>query len=181
MKYNIIILVLILIIILQRSCQTAPSASKPIVTTEIRYDTIEKEIPVYIPEWQTKVKSDTIIKIDTIEVIGDYFSTYVYTDSLINDSLKLFINDSITQNKIKSRQVNYNLIYPTTIITKEYPTIKRALYYGLEIQGNKDQINSFGPKLLYTTKNYHAYSIGLGINENMKPVLGFGIYWKFGK
>lgn len=179
----IIILILIIVIILQRSCKSIPSNSEPIVTIETKYDTIEKEVPVYIPKWHTKIetKTDTLTKIDTVEVLGDYFSTYIYMDSIFNDSLKLYINDSISQNKIKSRQVNYSLIYPTTTIIKEYPIQKRELYYGLGIAGNSNSINSFGPKLLYKTKQGTSYGLGIGVNGDLKPIIGIDLYWKIGK
>ena len=185
MKINfsyIIILVLIIIIIFQGNCNK-PIEPKEIIKTktEVIYDTIEKQIPVYVPKWTTKikVKLDTVEIADTVEILGNYFASYVYNDSLINDSLKLWINDSISQNTIQSRQINYNLIYPTKIITNEIYSPKRQLYGGFNIIGNQNSIQYFGPGLIYTTKKNQAYNLGIGLDNKLKPNLNVGIYWKF--
>lgn len=179
MKNNflfIIILVLIILLLLQRGCNK-PSTPIEVIKTEIIYDTITKEVPIYVPKWHTKIesKTDTFMVIDTVTLIGDYYATYVYQDSLINDSLKFYINDSITQNKIKSRTLNYSLIYPTTIITQVEQT--RHLYGGLSTILGGEQIAT-GPHLLYTTKNNRAYGLGIKFNQELKPIVGVDLYWK---
>lgn len=174
----IVILVLIIVIILQRSCQRPVEPGKTIVKTEIIYDTIIKTIPTYVPQWKTKIIKNTIVETDTVTIVKDYNDIYVYNDSLVNDTVKFFINDTITQNKIKSRTLNYHLNLPTKIITKEVTVNKRELYYGLGIVGNSNAINFAGGELLYIDKHRQGYGIGIGVDGNFKPSLGAKLYWK---
>ena len=119
MKFNkfyfIIIIILIIIILLQKCGGELDKGNRnihdTITTIDTTYATIVKEIPKYIPKWDTKIEyiHDTTKVIDTTYVIGDYYSTYIYKDSLITDTLKLYINDSISQNKIKIRDIKYKL------------------------------------------------------------------------
>ena len=180
--YWIVILALIVIIVLQGSCQKAPVVSEPsvIVKTEIIYDTIEKNVPVYIPKWysKTEVRIDTIKEIDTLKVLGDYYAIYFYSDSLISDSLKLFIKDSVSQNKIQSRKIDYSLVYPTKIITKETSINRREFYIGLGLNTTSNSIGFLGPELMYRSRKKTAYSLGVGINNDLKTVIGFRIYRK---
>jgi hypothetical protein len=181
----IVIIILVIVILLQKC--GGKNTDTPTIITKIdtTYVTVSKEIPTYIPKWKTKIEHDfihdTIIKVDTAYVIGDYYSTYVYQDSLITDTLKLHINDSISQNKIKSRNIKYRLTYPVITVTNTVIEKKHEFYYGLGLAGGKDGLNSFGPELLLRTKHKSAYGLGLGINGNFQPVLSFKMYWKIGK
>ena len=62
-----------------------------------------------------KDKSDLLRSQGKIEeadaVLEEYFATYAYTDTLKKDSVTFIINDTISQNKILSRGIKYNLVY----------------------------------------------------------------------
>ena len=120
--YFVIILALIIVILLQKcggNINPVTSTNDTIRTIDTTYSIVTKEVKTYVPKWHTKTEyvHDTTRIIDTAYVIGDYYSTYSYQDSLITDTLKLYINDSITQNKIKSRDLKYKMVFPTVHIT----------------------------------------------------------------
>jgi len=186
---TIIIVVLVVVIILLRECKNGKEPEpeiERIVKIETKYDTIVKNIPTYIPEYRTRVVTKTIhdtvkLTIDTASILEDYFATYAYIDTVDADSIDLIIFDTISQNKILSRSIDYSLIYPTTTITKEKIINKREFYIGFGLYGNKSQINYLGSEFMLRTKKKQAYGIGIGVNNELKPVGGFKMYWKLGK
>lgn len=185
--YFLIIAILIIVILLQKSCSGGDKVIVPkndtITVTDTSYTTITKYVPTYIPKWHTKKEyiHDTTKLIDTTYVIGDYYSTYFYTDSLISDTLHLYINDSITQNKIQSRSLKYTLKFPTVTITNTVIKSENEFYYGLGLVGSKTGIGFFGPELLLKTKKKSVYGLGVGIDGNFQPNISLRVYWKIGK
>ena len=183
---TIIIVVLVVVIILLRECKNGKEPEpeiERIVKIETKYDTIVKNIPTYIPEYRTRVVTKTIhdtvkLTIDTASILEDYFATYAYIDTVDADSIDLIIFDTISQNKILSRSIDYSLIYPTTTITKERIVNEREFYVGFGIGGNKSQISYLTSELMFRTKKKQIYGIGLGINSNLEPILGFKMSWK---
>ena len=188
---SLIIIGLIIVIFLLRECKGeskgTPIEPVTIVKIETKYDTIVETVETYIPEYRTKVKYKTVhdtveihdtIPIDTASILKDYFATYAYTDTLKKDSVTFVINDTISQNKILSRGINYSLIYPTTIITTEREINKRELYIGFGLGGDKQQLSYVGSELLLRNKKQRIYGIGLGINNSFEPILTFKMSWK---
>ena len=112
-NFQLSIIVVLLFILLLQKCGSggcnppSHSSTDTVKTVDTVYTTITKEIPTYTPKYINHIKyiHDTTKIIDTVYSLGDYYSTYVYKDSLINDTLKLHIQDSITQNKIKARNI----------------------------------------------------------------------------
>ena len=184
---TVIIVVLIVVIILLRECGGGKEKVDPeierIVKIETKYDTIVKSVPTYVPEYRTRVITKTIhdtvkLTIDTASILKDYFATYAYADTIKADSIDLVIFDTISQNKIISRGIDYSLIYPTTTITKEKTVNKREFYVGFGLMGNKSQINYIGSEFMLRTKKKQAYGVGIGLNNEFQPVIGFKMYWK---
>ena len=188
---SLIIIGLIIVIFLLRECKGeskgAPIEPVTIVKIETKYDTIVETVETYIPQYRTKIKYKTVhdtievhdtIPIDTASILKDYFETYAYTDTLKTDSVTFVINDTISQNKILSRGINYSLIYPTTIITTEREINKRELYIGFGLGGDKQQLSYVGSELLLRNKKQRIYGIGLGINSSFEPILTFKMSWK---
>ena len=184
---SVAIAVLIIVILLMRACDKQDPVEPVIITkVETVFDTITKEVPVYKPKYVTKIEyiHDTIIDstpIDTASILKDYFATYVYQDNQELDSLNLTIIDSVSQNKIFARTIQYDLIYPTTTITKEIYLNQRELYWGIGMQGRTDQLNYVGGELLYRNRKKQAYGLGIGINQDLQPVVSGKLYWKIGK
>jgi hypothetical protein len=179
----IIIIVLVVALLLQRACNKNDIVTETTIKTEIKWDTITKVTPEYIPKWKTRTEIDIdtfTVPIDTMAVLKDYYAIYAYSDTISTDSVKIVMNDSITQNKIKSRIVDYKIIYPTITITKETVIKKSQFYYGLGIGAGASNVN-IGPELLYKTKTDQAFGLGLGVNQNLQPSLSVRMYWKIGK
>jgi hypothetical protein len=129
---SLLIVVLIFVIYLMRSCQGENVPTEPTVTrdTITEYITVEKTYPVYVPKvkYVTQVDLDTFsLPIDTTVILSDYYAIKTYEDKQVLDSLNLVITDTISQNQIKSRKIAYNFTYPRkTIIEKHY--IKHDTY-----------------------------------------------------
>jgi hypothetical protein len=184
--YFLIIVTLIIVILLQKSCgggKVIVPENDTITVTDTSYATIIEYVPTYVPKWNTKIKyiHDTTVKIDTSYVIGDYYSTYYYEDSLKTDTLNFHIGDSITQNKIKVRNIKYTLKFPTVTTTNTIIKNKNEFYAGLGLVGSSTGINFFGPELLLRTKKKQVYGLGVGIDGNLQPNLSLRVYWKIGK
>jgi len=188
---SLIIIGLIIVIFLLRECKGeskgAPIEPVTIVKIETKYDTIVETVETYIPEYRTKVKWKTIhdtievhdtIPTDTASILKDYFETYAYTDTLKTDSVTFVINDTISQNKILSRGINYSLVYPTTIISTEREVNKRELYIGFGLGGDKQQLSYVGSELMLRNKKERIYGVGLGINNSFEPIITFKMSWK---
>lgn len=186
---NLLIVVLLIIIFLQRSCTSTPTVTEPQVITKIetKWDTVTVDKPVYIPKWNTKVitKVDSILvntPIDTLEVLKDYYAKNVYIDEISLDSLGVVtITDTIFQNSIFSRQVKSDILVPTTTIVEERYINNREFYYGFGLQGKSSQLNYLGGELLYRDKKRHIYGVGLGVNQNFEPVISGRMYWRLDK
>jgi len=184
--YFLIIVILIIVLLLQKSCgggKVVVPKNDTITVTDTSYATITKYVPTYVPKWSVKKEyvHDTTKLIDTAYVVGDYYSTYFYTDSLISDTLHLYVNDSISQNKIQSRSLKYTLKFPTVTVTNTVIKNKNEFYIGLGLVGSKTGINFFGPELLLRTKKKSVYGLGVGIDGNLQPNISLRIYWKIGK
>ena len=190
---SLTIIGLIIVIFLLRECRGeikgTPVEPVTVVKVETKYDTIVETVETYIPEYRTKVKWKTktvniiievhdTVPVDTLSILEDYFATYAYTDTLKKDSVTFVINDTISQNKILSRGINYSLVYPTTIISTEREVNKRELYIGFGLGGDKQQLSYLGSELMLRNKKERIYGVGLGINNNFEPIITFKMSWK---
>ena len=188
---NLIILVLIVVILLLRQCsgdggEITPSEPTIITKVETKYDTITKEVTKYVPKIVTRIKTeiDTITltqDIDTLSILEDYFAKYVYEDFQQLDSLNLTIKDTISQNKILSRKIFYDLIYPTTTVTETKYINQREFYVGFGLNGTSKQFNYIGGSILYRTKKKQAFGLGIGLNDQFQTILSTQFLWKLGK
>ena len=185
---TLLIVVLIIIILLMRNC-SGNSNPKPkpreIVKTTIEYIPVDKEIPVYIPKWKEKIITDIdtfLVNVDTNAILSDYYAKYYFVDILFLDTLGyVLVEDTVTQNKITSRKVNYKVNIPKITIEKTIYVNEREFYYGLGLAGNPKQLNYLGAEMLYRTKKKQAYGLGVGVNQNFQPVITGRIFWKIGK
>ena len=188
---NLLIVVLVIILLL-RSCggdkdiiSTKISEPTTITKVEIRYDTIKTVVNKYIPKWRDRIviKTDTILaSIDTLAILKDYYAKYVYSDTLMIDTVGYaIINDTITRNSIFSRNVTTNILIPTITQTNTVYINKSEWYWGLNLTGRSSQINYLGGGLLYKSKNKNIYGLGVGVNETFQPVISASYYIKIGK
>jgi len=183
---SLLLVVLVVIIFLMRGCSGTPASTEPRVErdTIIEYVTIEKEYPVYVPKvkYVTRVNIDTFsIPIDTSAILADYYAIRTYEDTQVLDSLDLTITDTVSQNQIVGRKIAYNFTYPRKTIKETVYINQRELYFGLRGIGNLDQINYLGGEMLFRTKKKQVYSFGVGVDQNLVPVIALSMYWKLGK
>jgi hypothetical protein len=185
--YFLIIAILVIVILLQKSCSGGSKVTVPsndtITTIDTVYHTVTKEVATYIPKYTTKIKyiHDVTSTIDTVFVVNDYNSKYVYNDSLKNDTLSLYINDIIFKNKLLSRNIKYTIKFPTVTVNNTVIKNKNEFYTGVGLVGSNTGINYFGPEFLLRTKKKSVYGLGVGVNGNLQPNLSLRIYWKIGK
>ncbi len=163
------------------------------------------EVPKYVPKYVDRVVEKVVkipVDVDSLQIIKDYFSKFVTTDTLSltyefapeitidsigtkpNPTLGFgVVTDTITQNKVISRNVVWNFEVPTiynTTIVKDLP--KTQVYYGFNIAGNKQDIFSTASGgLILKTKTDKLYQLNLGVQTNgdgVVPFIGGGIFWK---
>ena len=183
---SLLIVVLIFVIYLMRSCQgeNVPTEPQIIGDTIIEYVTIEKTYPIYVPKvkYVTKVDIDTFsTPIDTATILADYYSVRTYEDTQVLDSLDLTITDTVSQNQILGRKIAYNFTYPRSTIRETIILNKRELYFGIGVTGNQDQLQYLGGEMVFKNKKRQAYGLGVGVDQNLVPVISARMYWKLGK
>ena len=191
MKYfkniqSLLIVVLIVVIFLMRSCSGTGTPVEPqiIRDTIVESFIIEKTYPVYTPKvkYITQVDIDTFsTPIDTSAILSDYYAIKTYEDKQVLDSLSLTITDTISQNQIKSRKISYTFTYPQTTIRETIILNKRELYFGIGATGNQDQLQYLGGEVVFRNKKRQAYGLGVGVDQNLVPVISARMYWKLGK
>ena len=126
------------------------------VYVHIKADTIYKPIPKYVVKEGRVDSFITYERItDTVEIVKDYESIYVYNDTLKHLYGTFTINDSIQYNRIKSR----NLITEFTIpeITKTVTRPAKRVSFGAQI----------GTGLLYNGKVHAGVYGGIGVNVRL--------------
>jgi hypothetical protein len=152
---------------------------EPTVTTTVEYIEIKSVDTSYIPKWDTLLKVDSIpTLIDTMAILKDYYSKYVYSDTIFIDTFGYaIIKDTITENKISSRIVSKDIKIPITTIEKIYYVNKAEIFYGPTVSTDLNvHLN-----VMYKSKNKNAYIMGIGLNNNIKPTLNVGVLWKLNK
>ena len=180
---TLVIVALVVLLFLQRSCSSSPAPTEKVkVDTLIQFDTIEIIKNNYVPQWKEKIVTqiDTIRDtIDTATVIQDYYSKYFYSDTVKVDTIgNLVINDTICQNTIFKRNINTNIVIPTLHVTKTVYVNKTEFYWGLGLGGNAGQINYIGVDFVLKSKNDQAYGFGVGLDNTMKPAFRGSMLWK---
>jgi hypothetical protein len=116
---------------------------------------------------------------DTIQVLTDYMRKYAYSDTIKIDSNNIvFIQDTISQNKILGRGFSAKLSEKTIIETRTItPKVKNALYLGIITDLRQDKtIDNLGIGAIYRVKNKAL--IGLNLKTGQSVKYGFGFYLK---
>ena len=193
--YLAVIGVLVLIILLQRSC--TPKCDTAIATTkkEIVYDTIwrdvvkveYKKLKVFSTD-TTYLPSDTVFKADPSYdklkiqyqlLVKNYAARNIYRDSLQLDTLGyIVLLDTLQYNKVQSRSYNYNYKLPTVIGFVQTPP-RRQLYIGGGISIDRSLgLSNLQAGLLYKTRKDQIFGLHTGVSQNLEPYLGGSMYWK---
>ncbi len=176
---SVIITLLIAVLIFFIFDKSKYIGDKPIIVKQIDTiyftDTIVKykkgkEIPFEI----YRVLEDTIH--DTIELIRDYSTVKVYSDTIKQDSSTFYIRDTIYKNAIQSREfkaeIGFKTIYNTITITKPE---RSAIYLGF-----LTDLRAFDNKLgLGVGLGYYSPKKGLFLLNATTNQYSLGIYKKF--
>jgi hypothetical protein len=129
------------------------------------------------------IATDTIATHDTAFIMYDYNVSRAYSDTIKQDSNIFVINDTISQNSIKSRSFE-SKITEKTIYVKEFyaEKAKYRLYYG--IRGDFSPLNGLevlSPGLMLNAKNKALIGLNLNINNNNNMSYSGSLYFKIGK
>jgi hypothetical protein len=129
------------------------------------------------------IATDTTTIHDTITVVKDYLTVKVYSDTIKKDSNIFVINDTISQNRIKSRSFE-SKITEKTIYVKEFyaEKAKYRLFYGIRGDFSRDNgLEVLSPGLMLNAKNKALIGLNLNINKNNNMSYSGSLYFKIGK
>ena len=167
-----------------------------VTKVETRIDTVTINSVEYVPKIVNKIvpeyievyKTDTVLvntQVDTAAILQDYYTQYVYQDTLDLDTLgSVTVIDTVSQNKIQSRQFTSNILIPTTTITNTTYINDKGFYYGVSLGVNHQILHSVSGEVLYKTNRNMIYGVGLGLGSDsqlLSPVISGRVYWKIGK
>lgn len=189
---NIVIALLLLVIAVRFLWPSPPpEIAEPIITTITKTDTVftdvVTEVPVYVPQYIDRVVTETVYlppHIDTLKVIEDYYATYIYNDTLAVDTLGFgYLEDTVTQNRIVSRKINWDYKIPiitnTIETTIQLPPIKRTeLYLGLTANGDANGMNYFGSNIGIKTQRNTFFHVGVGLSNWSGIGVNVGMHYK---
>ena len=162
-------------------------------------DTIFIDSIITITEYKPsppKIITETVeipADVDTLAILKDYYSKYLYNDTLQIETFgEAYITDVVTQNRIDSRKVRFDIKIPEiteTIYVKEKDKYKVFLGLGGGFYPEDKSPQSFYGSMLIKTPKDNAYNINIGgavigfENTEIKPFVSLTHYWKikFGK
>lgn len=202
----IVIVLLIGIIVLIRACQPKSIDETEYIriggkkyellskTVDTTYIKVTDTITEYVPKYITRIETEFVeipADIDTLEILKDYYTKYAVNDTIpVNEYGIGIITDTITQNKIISRRIEWDLDIPIvkeTITVKQLP--KNQLYIGAGVGFDKVIfVNQVNAGLLFKTKTDKIYGLNVGLtntnfdlennNGKLTPYVGVSMYWK---
>ena len=164
------------------------------VPGETIHDTISQEVPMYIEGediyHDTTIYVPTLVQVDTSEILKEFYTKMINMDTikLNNNQGFIYLSDSISQNKIISR--NWSSSIKPKIIREPAPLpppVRNQMFIGVDGSwSQKDWVNSLGMGLILKTKKDNLYHVGLGvanrttdgISGEFTPYLNGGVYWK---
>lgn len=178
----LIIAVLICIIIWLHSCDTKSTAvTRTDTQTIIRnnWDTFTKDNTIYKPKWEKVYLTDTVH--DSIPIY-QIIPLVLTKDSIVikNDSTNIkVVYQIISENPLYriNKKIDYSIRYKEIekVITKEISR-KHAYYTGPSVGIGKTSFISLNG--LYEHKGKTIYSLGVGVNTRLEPMLKAGVYWQ---
>lgn len=187
----VIIAILAIIIFYQKGCFGKKQQGSTVNINGTEYEVIKHDIDTFyqIDTQRFYRKGKDIVKIvevvkeipanvDTLSILKDYYSRVFYKDTFkLKDSLGyLVINDTITQNRIYSREFASYINVPTIRETLYLKEFKSLLFLGPAVQLGR--FPSFGGDLHLKTKKDMLIGFGLGFNLNASPYFRGSVGWK---
>jgi hypothetical protein len=194
---HFIILGLIITLVLLQS-DNKPKIKEVIkeVPSEPIHDTVSMEVEVpYAVKGEdiyhdTTIYVPTYMSVDTAAILQAYYFTNSFIDTLKlnNNQGFVFLNQTVSENKIISR--NWSATVKPKIVREpapEPPPIKNQVFFGINGAVSKeDWVNSMGMGVILKTKKDHLYQVGIGVanrtvdgvSGEFRPYIGGGVYWK---
>lgn len=183
--------VLFLLIMLYRAeCGrpvVAPNVDKVVVDGK-KYEVIKKVVDTQYVKYTEKGKSDTVVHDTTIYVkipifdslqldsmVKVYYEMNVFSDTFNLKYCKVYVQDSVQQNRIVGRNWGADLLIPTektTIAVKE--PARNQVYFGPKIDYSTSVIPGVG--LMLKTKRDRLYGVSVSVGKT--PVYGGSLYIK---
>jgi hypothetical protein len=166
--YKNLIIVALLVIILMISKGLYIPNMKPVEI--VRIDTFESVHDTTIYKPGKKILKDTTIydttyllaKIDTGEILKDYFAKNVFKDTISFAEGSVSLVDTISQNKILGRilkaSVTQKIIKEVRELRTPPPPPKAALYWGI-MATKQDEKFGYGGGLMYKTANKGIFQL----------------------
>jgi hypothetical protein len=146
-------------------------------------DTVTQYIPqptfVYVPRVDSFISFQNvpIYVRDTVQILGDYFTKRFYSDPIPSRYGLITVNDTVTQNRITSRDVTFDFSIPSTIEYRSLPK-RNQMWVGIQsfYQPYTGQI-AVGGSLEFL----HKRGIGLEVfgNVNTRGVGEVGVGGKY--
>lgn len=115
-----------------------------------------------------------------IELAKKFEALNTYSQTVPVDTLgTVTIKDTISENQIKNRSVNYNIkerqVFVKETIQQPYMP-KRQVYFGSELGLSSFGINSASVGFLYKDRRDNIYKIGAGMSLSFQPQINVGYY-----
>jgi hypothetical protein len=172
-------LFLLFIIIERQACH--PCKDKTV--TKIQRDTVWKYVPLksiqYVTLYDTVYITKYIWRLKPYQkdsIIKEHLTPALVNREFEDDTIKIFISDTIYQNKIKDEVLAYKLKIPfTTIIPPKKP--RNKIFIGLGAVGNNNQL-FISPEAMLLTKKENYLKLGY---DPVNRAAGFSFGFKIGK
>ena len=181
---SILIVILLGIILFLKNCQEPQVKFETKTETKIEYKEVEIEKEVYVPEYYEKIVTnlDTVLvnnPIDTLEILKEFYSKFYYKDTISLDTLGfIVINDTITQNRIMSRDFTSTLIIPEKTIKQTVYVHPRLFFTGPSMSFTGEGFDRFQWDFYMKDKKNRLYNLGLGVNNKGDGLISTGIKWE---
>ena len=200
---KIIIIISLLVIVFLQTCGIVKKTkeSSTVKINSEKFDIVSKKIDtlyltitkvikgndIYhkvIFEKDNTIKIPVLSKVDTNNIIKNYYAKIEYRDTLKIDTLgTITLIDTLFNNRILGRQWTTNIKERTireTITVREKP--RNNIYGGFNIFFNQQDFNGINMGLILKSKKETIYQINLGLlNKNgiLASNYGIGLYGKF--
>lgn len=185
--YALIILTAFVAVFCYRSCNGIKDTQvlvKEIHDTVYQQKTLTKykkgsDIPYVI------VATDTVDKYihDTVFILNDYNLTKAYSDTIKQDSNIFVIDDTISQNSIKSRSFKAKITEKTIYVKQFYAEKARySLFWGIRGDFSQDNgLEVLSPGIVLNAKNKALIGLNLDLDKNGGIGYSGSLYFKIGK
>lgn len=134
---------------------------------------IDVPVPYEVIKWKyshtaqldTLILHDTIYLYDTIRIVQDFKYKRIYKDTIRDEDLVAYLDETIQYNRITDREFSYQILRPIEIVENDFRSISI---------GSMISINSVIPNVTYYNNNW-GYSLGY---DPFNKLLHIGLDYK---